>query len=157
MPVFGFSRSAVERLCREWLSIRHHGLTVCRIGDLRPGTASENATWCASAAHDLPRAWAEVGTRKFKVQRRQFPVQPVLEQAMHRAQRQSVGRLPLIATNFFQHGRLYVALSRVKARPGVLMLVSPECIQGEPSRHRRGEVAAPPIARLPNIIHRRLL
>ncbi|XP_022040807.1 uncharacterized protein LOC110943363 [Helianthus annuus] len=60
----------------------------------------------------------------FKFQRRQFPITVCFAMTINKSQGQSLSRVGLYLRDpVFSHGQLYVALSRVKTRDGVKLLI----------------------------------
>ncbi|KAK9072462.1 hypothetical protein SSX86_008896 [Deinandra increscens subsp. villosa] len=60
----------------------------------------------------------------FKFQRRQFPIRVCFAMTINKSQGQSLSRVGLFLKNpVFTHGQLYVALSRVKSRSGLKLLI----------------------------------
>ncbi|KAJ0940294.1 putative DNA helicase [Helianthus annuus] len=63
----------------------------------------------------------------FKFQRRQFPLSVCFAMTINKSQGQSLSRIGLFLKDpVFTHGQLYVALSRVKSRDGVKLLILDE-------------------------------
>ncbi|KAF5822849.1 putative DNA helicase [Helianthus annuus] len=61
----------------------------------------------------------------FKFQRRQFPITVCFAMTINKSQGQSLSRVGLYLRDpVFSHGQLYVALSRVKTKDGVKLLIS---------------------------------
>ena len=59
-----------------------------------------------------------------KFQRRQFPLSVCFAMTINKSQGQSLSKVGLYLRNpIFTHGQLYVALSRVKSRKGVKLLI----------------------------------
>ena len=59
----------------------------------------------------------------FRMQRRQFPVRPCFAMTANKAQGQTLSRIGIyLPKDFFSHGQLYVAMSRVGNRDNVKIL-----------------------------------
>ncbi|XP_076881576.1 uncharacterized protein LOC143529730 [Bidens hawaiensis] len=60
----------------------------------------------------------------FKLKRRQFPISVCFEMTINKSQGQSLSRVGLYLKDpVFTHGQLYVALSRVKTREGIKIVL----------------------------------
>ncbi|XP_021974686.2 uncharacterized protein LOC110869772 [Helianthus annuus] len=75
----------------------------------------------------------------FKFQRRQFPITVCFAMTINKSQGQSLSRVGLYLRDpVFSHGQLYVALSRVKTRDGVKLLISDK--DGSPTNKTKNVV-----------------
>ncbi|XP_076944504.1 ATP-dependent DNA helicase PIF1-like [Bidens hawaiensis] len=60
----------------------------------------------------------------FRLKRRQFPISLCFSMTIHKSQGQSLSRVGLYLKDLvFSHGQLYVALSRVKSRDGIKLVI----------------------------------
>jgi ATP-dependent DNA helicase PIF1 len=60
----------------------------------------------------------------FRFQRRQFPIVVSFAMTINKSQGQTLARVGLLLTrHVFSHGQLYVALSQVKSRNGLKILI----------------------------------
>lgn len=75
----------------------------------------------------------------FRMRRRQFPLAVAFAMTINKSQGQSLEKVGLFLPRpVFSHGQLYVAISRVKSRSGLKILITNE--EGKPQRTTKNVV-----------------
>ena len=76
----------------------------------------------------------------FEFERRQFPIRPCFAMTSNKSQGQTLEKVGICLINdFFSHGQLYVAMSRVQS-PNDLKIFKPDNKDGEPQNYMKNVV-----------------